>query len=100
MMPRGRNPENVSPYTGLKVPVCKGTYTQEGGGLMLQGYTMAIVPCGNPTPKKQHTGGGEWPTFRTARAQRVHNARTAHGTPPIYLENSEGQHAHANMHRD
>ena len=29
-----------------------------------------------------HTGGGEWPTFRTARAQRVHSARTAHGTPP------------------
>ena len=38
---------------------------------MLQGYTMAIVPCGNPTPKKLPTGGGEWPTFRTA-----------HGTPP------------------
>ena len=38
---------------------------------MLQGYTMAIVPCGNPTPKKLHTGGGEWPTFRTARAQRT-----------------------------
>ena len=49
---------------------------------MLQGYTMAIVPCGNPTPKKLPTGGGEWPTFRTARAQRVHSARTAHGTPP------------------
>ena len=39
---------------------------------MLQGYAMAIVPCGNPTPKKLPTGGGEWPTFRTA-----------HGTPPI-----------------
>ena len=38
---------------------------------MLQGHTMAIVPCGNPTPKKLHTGGGEWPTFRTARAQRT-----------------------------
>ena len=38
---------------------------------MLQGYTMAIVPCGNPTPKKLPTGGGEWPTFRTARAQRT-----------------------------
>ena len=38
---------------------------------MLQGYTMAIVPYGNPTPKKLPTGGGEWPTFRTA-----------HGTPP------------------
>ena len=49
---------------------------------MLQGYTMAIVPCGNPTPKKLPTSGGEWPTFRTARAQRVHSARTAHGTPP------------------
>ena len=70
-MPRGRHPENVSPYTGLRVPVCKGTYTQEGGGLMLQGYTMAIVPCGNPTPKKLPTGGGEWPTFHTARAQRT-----------------------------
>ena len=44
---------------------------------MLQGYTMAIVPCGNPTPKKLPTGGGEWPTFRTARAQRVHSARYA-----------------------
>ena len=44
---------------------------------MLQGYTMAIVPCGNPTPKKLHTGGGEWPTFRTARAQYVHSARYA-----------------------
>ena len=44
------HPENVSPYTGLRVPVCKGTYTQEGGGLMLQGHTMALVPCGNPTP--------------------------------------------------
>ena len=42
---------------------------------MLQGYTMAIVPCGNPTPKKLPTGGGEWPTFRTARAQRAHSAR-------------------------
>ena len=40
---------------------------------MLQGYTMAIVPCGNPTPKKLPTGGGEWPTFRTARAQRAHS---------------------------
>ena len=50
---------------------------------MLQGYTMAIVPCGNPTPKKLPTGGGEWPTFRTARAQRVHSARTAHGAPPF-----------------
>ena len=38
---------------------------------MLQGHTMAIVPCGNPTPKKLPTGGGEWPTFRTARAQRT-----------------------------
>ena len=76
-MPRGRHPENVSPYTGLRVPVCKGTYTQEGGGLMLHGYTMAIVPCGNPTPKKLPTGGGEWPTFRTARAQRAHSARYA-----------------------
>ena len=49
---------------------------------MLQGYTMAIVPCGNPTPKKLRTGGGEWPTFRTARAQRLHSACTAHSTPP------------------
>ena len=39
---------------------------------MLQGHTMALVPCGNPTPKKLPTGGGEWPTFRTA-----------HGTPPL-----------------
>ena len=38
---------------------------------MLQGHTMAIVPCGNPTPKKLPTGGGEWPTFRTARAQHT-----------------------------
>ena len=38
---------------------------------MLQGHTMAIVPCGNPTPKKLPPGGGEWPTFRTARAQRT-----------------------------
>ena len=38
---------------------------------MLQGHTMALVPCGNPTPKKLPTGGGEWPTFRTARAQRM-----------------------------
>ena len=38
---------------------------------MLQGYTMAIVPCVNPKPKKLPTGGGEWPTFRTARAQRT-----------------------------
>ena len=38
---------------------------------MLQGHTRAIVPCGNPTPKKLPTGGGEWPTFRTARAQRT-----------------------------
>ena len=38
---------------------------------MLHGYTMAKVPCGNPTPKKLPTGGGEWPTFRTARAQRT-----------------------------
>ena len=52
---------------------------------MLQGYTMAIVPCGNPTPKKLPTRGREWPTFRTARARRVHSARTAHGTPPIRM---------------
>ena len=70
-MPRSKHPENVSPYTGLRVPVCKGTYMQEGGGLMLQGHTTAIVPCGNPTPKELPTGGGEWPTFRTARAQRT-----------------------------
>ena len=38
---------------------------------MLQGYTMAMVPCGNLTPKKLPTGGGEWPAFRTARAQRT-----------------------------
>ena len=38
---------------------------------MLQGHTTAIVPCGNPTPKKLPTGSGEWPTFRTARAQRT-----------------------------
>ena len=44
---------------------------------MLQGYTMAIVPCGNPTSKKLPTGGGEWHTFRTARAQRAHSARYA-----------------------
>ena len=35
------------------------------------GDAMAMVPCGNPTPKKLPTGGGEWPTFHTA-----------HGTPP------------------
>ena len=51
-MPRGKHPENVSPYTGLRVSVCKITYTQEG--------------------EKLPTGGGEWPTFRTA-----------HGTPPL-----------------
>ena len=51
MMPRGRHPENVSPYTGLRVSVCKVTYTQEG--------------------EKLPTGGGEWPTFRTAHAQRT-----------------------------
>ena len=79
MMPCGRHPENVSPYTGLRVPVCKGTYTQEGGGLMLQGYTMAIVPCGNRTPKKLPTGGGEWPTFHTARARRTVRPREAKG---------------------
>ena len=50
-MPRGRHPENVSPYTGLRVSVCKVTYTQEGG--------------------KLPTGGGEWSTFRTVRAQRM-----------------------------
>ena len=51
---------------------------------MLQGYTMAIVPYGNPTPKKLPTGGGEWPTFRTARAQRVHSARYApYGSLPL-----------------
>ena len=44
---------------------------------MLQGYTMAVVPCGNPTPKKLPTGGGEWPTFHTACAQRAHSARYA-----------------------
>ena len=32
---------------------------------------MAIVPYGNPTPKKLPSGGGEGPTFRTARAQRT-----------------------------
>ena len=49
---------------------------------MLQGHTTAIVPCGNPTPKKLPTGGGEWPTFRTA-----------HGTPP-----KEGGNATSPLH--
>ena len=43
---------------------------------MLQGHTMAIVPCGNPTAKKLPTGGGEWPTIRTA-----------YGTPPYIPQN-------------
>ena len=60
-MPRGRQPENVSPYTGLRVSVCKVTYTQEG--------------------EKLPTGGGEWPTFRTA-----------HGTPP-YIQHRGGMFA-------
>ena len=47
---------------------------------MLQGHTTAIVPCGNPTPKKLPTGGGEWPTFRTARAQRAVRPLCAHCT--------------------
>ena len=52
---------------------------------MLQGYTMAIVPCGNPTPKKMPTGGGEWPTFRTARAQRtVRPLRNGYAHPEEY----------------
>ena len=34
---------------------------------MPQGHTMAILPCGNLTPEKLPTGGGEWPTFCTAR---------------------------------
>ena len=46
---------------------------------MLQGHTTAIVPCGNPTPKKLPTGGGEWPTFRTARAQRAVRPHGAEG---------------------
>ena len=81
MMPCGRHPENVSPYTGLRVPVYKGTYTQEGDGWMLQGYTMAIVPCGNPTPKKTAYWWWRMAYFshsaRTARAQRAHSARYA-----------------------
>ena len=79
-MPRSKHPENVSPYTGLRVPVCKGTYMQEGGGLMLQGHTTAIVPCGNPTPKKLPTGGGELPTFRTARTPRAQRTVRPHTT--------------------
>ena len=58
---------------------------------MLQGHTMAIVPCGNPTPKKLPTGGGEWPTFRTARAQRTvrplrgrGQLRSRIGFPPLW----------------
>ena len=46
---------------------------------MLQGHTMAIVPCGNPTPKKLPIGGGEWPTFCTACAQRT--VRPLRGVP-------------------
>ena len=73
-------------------------HARRGGGLMLQGYTMAIVPCSNPTPKKLPTRGGEWPTFRTARAQRVHSARYAPpGRPwwdtkkePSFLTDSPG----------
>ena len=43
---------------------------------MLQGHTMAIVPCGNPTPKKT--------AYRWWRmAYFLHSARTAHGTPPL-----------------
>ena len=64
----------------------KGTYTQEGGGLRLQGYTMAIVHSGNPTPKKLPTGGGEWPTFHTARAQRTVRPHC----PRAYAQRSRG----------
>ena len=50
---------------------------------MLQRYTMAKIPCSNPTPKKPPTGGGEWPIFRTARAQRtVRPQRPVECTPP------------------
>ena len=80
MMPRSKHPENVSPYTGLRVPVCKGTYMQEGGGLMLQGHTTAIVPCGNPTPKNCLPVVENGLLF----AERAHIARTAHGTPPEF----------------
>ena len=52
---------------------------------MLQGHTMAIVPCGNPTPKKLPTGGGEWPTFRTARAQRTVRPHVGGGGVPERL---------------
>ena len=49
---------------------------------MLHGYTMATVPCGNPTPKKLPTGDGEWPTFRTARAQRTVRPPMLASPPP------------------
>ena len=51
---------------------------------MLQGYTMVIVPCGNPTPKKLPTGSGEWPTFRTASTQ--HTVRALKAPPNPFLQ--------------
>ena len=70
-MPRGRHPEDVSPYTGLRVPACKGTYTQKRGGV-----DATKIHNGNSTlrqfyTQKLPTSGGEWPTFHTARAQRT-----------------------------
>ena len=43
---------------------------------MLQGYTMAIVPCGYPAPKK---AAYRW----WIMAYFSHSACTAHGTPPM-----------------
>ena len=55
---------------------------------MLQGHTMATVPCGDPTPKKLPTGGGEWPTFRKARAQRtVRPQNTRNRTAIVHANN-------------
>ena len=81
MMSRSRHPENVSPQTQLRAPVCK-IHTSRGGGMLLQLCSMAMAQCNNAvwvpvpiiyTPK---TGYRWWQT-----ADLLHSVRTAHGAP-------------------
>ena len=76
-MPRGRHPENVSPYTGLRVPVCKGTYIHARRGRV----DGTRVHNGNSTLRQSYT---QKPAYRWWRmAYFSHSARTTHGTPPL-----------------
>ena len=82
MMSRSRHPENVSPQTQLRAPVCKGTYQQRWGDvatIMHHGNGTMQQCCvgagANHIPQKLATGGGKQPTFCTACTQRTEHPK-------------------------